>query len=27
LLAAPRSTYGLPPEYLMGGATGLLGSQ
>jgi hypothetical protein len=27
LLAAPRSTYGLPPEYLMGGVTGLLGSQ
>jgi hypothetical protein len=27
LLATPRSTYGLPPEYLMAGATGLLGSQ
>lgn len=27
LLTAPRSTYGVPPEYLMGGATGLLGSQ
>lgn len=27
LLAAPRTTYGLPPELLMGGATGLLGSQ
>jgi hypothetical protein len=27
LLAAPRTTYGLPPEYLMGGAAGLLGSQ
>jgi hypothetical protein len=27
LLTAPRATYGVPPEYLMGGATGLLGSQ